>query len=422
LIAVGGRLQVTDATSAALARLLLDRGLGDPVVTLGLPGIPRACDVTVVVPVKDRPRQLGRLLRSLPDDVQVIVVDDGSRDGTTAGVAADAGARVLNHRASRGPAAARNTGLRAVRTPIVAFLDSDVVPRNGWLDALLAHFADPAVGVVAPRIAALNCSDRGLIARYEAARSSLDLGPAASLVAPRGRVAYVPSACLVGRVEAFGVGFDDAMTVAEDVDLIWRTIKAGWRVRYEPGAVVDHDHRVRAGDWLARKAFYGTGAAPLAHRHHRAVAPLVASPWTAAVAVAALTQRRWSLPIGAAITAGATWRLSRRLTGSDHRLRAAAALAPYGVTSAIWQIGAALTRHWWPAAAAACAFSPRARRAVLAAAIVDGLADWLRVRPQLDPARYVVLRRLDDLAYGAGLWAGAVQHRCLAPLLPDVAS
>ena len=418
----GGRLEVTNATSSALARLLLDRGLVDPVMTPILPGIPCTDDVTVVIPVKDRPLELARLLRSLPHDVRVIVVDDGSRDGTTAGVATQAGARVLRHATSRGPAVARNTGLRAVRTPIVAFLDSDVVPRDGWLNTLLAHFADPAVGVVAPRIAALDCSDRGVIARYEAARSSLDLGPRASLVAPRGRVAYVPSACLVGRVEAFGTGFDDAMTVAEDVDLIWRTIEAGWRVRYEPAAVVDHDHRVRVRNWLARKAFYGTGAAPLAQRHRGAVAPIVVSPWTAAVAVAVLTQRRWSVPVAAAVTASATWRLSRRLTGSDHPVRAAAALAPYGVTSAGWQIGAALTRHWWPVAATACVFSPRARRAVLAAALVDGLADWRRVRPDLDPARYVVLRRLDDLAYGAGLWAGAVRRRTIAPLLPDVVS
>ena len=421
LLAGRERLVVADATSAALARLLLDRGLAEPVATAGLPGVPRAEDVTVVVPVKDRPIELRRLVNALPPGVRVIVVDDGSASAASTRAAA-AGAQVLRHELSRGPAAARNTGLRAVRTPVVAFLDSDVVPRADWLEVLLAHFADPAVGIVAPRIAALECDSRSVIARYEAARSSLDLGPDAALVSPRGRVSYVPSACLVGRVDAFGDGFDEAMKVAEDVDLIWRTIESGWRVRYEPAATVDHDHRVQVGNWLARKAFYGTGAAPLAQRHHGAVAPVVLSPWTAAVAVAALTQHRWSLPVAAAVTAAATWRLSRRLTGSDHPVRAAAVLAPYGVTSAVWQVGAALTRHWWPVAAAACVGSPRARRAVLAAAVVDGLADWRRVRPDLDPGRYVLLRRLDDLAYGTGLWAGAVRHRTAAPLLPDVVS
>jgi len=351
----------------------------------------------------------------------VIVVDDGSTDTAAIVPVARGRAELIHHDVSRGPAAARNTGLRAVRTALVAFLDSDVVPRPGWLETVLAHFADPAVGVVAPRIAALETAQAGLIARYEAARSSLDLGPTPALVTPRGRVAYVPSACLVGRVAAFGAGFDESMRVAEDVDQIWRVIASGWRVRYEPRAVVDHAHRTEVRVWLARKAFYGTGAALLAERHRGAVAPVVVSPWTAAVAVTAFMQRRWSLPVGAAITAGATWRLSRRLSSSDHPLRTAARLAPYGVTAALAQTGAALVRHWWPAAALVALFSRRMRRALFVAAVLDGLADWRRVRPDLDPVRYVVARRLDDLAYGGGLWCGAIRRRTTAPLVPDVA-
>ena len=63
--------------------------------------------------------------------------------------------RVLRHDHPRGPAAARNAGLAAATTPLVAFLDSDVLPDPGWLEPLLAHLADPAVGLVAPRIVAL---------------------------------------------------------------------------------------------------------------------------------------------------------------------------------------------------------------------------------------------------------------------------
>jgi mycofactocin system glycosyltransferase len=415
---------VTDGCSAALARLLLDRGLAHPALVDDLSGVPGRAEVTVIVPVRDRPYALARLLGALPPEVPTVVVDDGSTDAAaTAAVAARAGARLIRHAQPRGPAGARNTGLRAICTPFVAFLDSDVVPRPGWLERLLAHFADPAVGIVAPRIAALETSGgerSGVLARYEAARSSLDLGPSPAVVTPRGRVAYVPSACLVGRVVAFGTGFDETMPVGEDVDLIWRAIGHGWRIRYEPGAIVEHAHRVQIRDWLARKAFYGTGAAPLAQRHRGAVAPVVVTPWTGAVAAALVTQRRWSVPLTAGVTAVATWRLSRKLTRSDHPVRAAAALAPYGLISAVWQTGAALTRHWWPVAGLACVVSRRARRAMLIAAIVDGMLDWRRVQPDLDPVRYVLARRLDDLAYGTGLWWGAWRHRTLAPLLPAV--
>jgi len=414
-----GRLVVTDAPSRALARVLLDRGLGRPLPSAH----PRfgPSDVTVVVPVRDRPLALGRLLAALPDVRDVIVVDDGSLDpDATAAVARLTDARLIRHDVSKGPAAARNTGLRAVATALVAFIDSDVVPRPGWLRNLLYQLDDPAVGIVAPRIAALHAERGGAVSRYEAARSSLDLGPVPALVTPRSRVSYVPSACLVGRVGAFGEGFDESMHVGEDVDLIWRTIETGWRVRYEPSAVVAHEHRVEVGSWLARKAFYGTSAAPLAERHRDAVAPVVVSPWTAAVAIALLSQRRWSLPVACVITAVATGRLSKRLVNSDRPVVAAARLAPYGVVSALWQSAAAMNRHWWPLTLAACAVSPRARRAAIAAAVVEGLADWRRTKPALDPVRYVLLRRADDLAYGAGLWCGALRHRTTRPLRPLV--
>jgi len=413
----GNDLTVVDEPSARLARLLLDGGVANPATTN--PAQYDAADVTVVVPVKDRPQSLARLLDELPPGMQTVVVDDGSADPQqTAAVAGRRGVRLLRHPASRGPAAARNSGLRAVRTPLVAFIDSDVVPRPGWLEPLLGVLSDPAVGIVAPRIAALGTGGGGSIARYEAARSSLDLGPQPSLVAPRGRVAYVPSACLVGRVTAFAEGFDESMPVGEDVDLVWRTIATGWQVRYEPASVVEHDHRVSPRGWLLRKAFYGTSAAPLSQRHRGAVAPVVVSPWTAAVVAVLLTQRRWSLPVAAVVMGGATLRLSRRLTGSKAPVQAAARLAPYGVVSALWQCGAAMTRHWWPVSLVAMVVSRRARRAVVAAAIVEGVADWRRTKPNLDPVRYVALRRADDLAYGAGLWFGAVKHRTTGPLRP----
>ncbi|TQC40127.1 glycosyltransferase [Rhodococcus sp. WS4] len=140
-------------SSRALARLLIDRGLGTPVLpTDGL----TARDVTVVVPVKDRPLSLGRLLASLPAGQRVVVVDDGSADqAATEAIARRTGAGVVRHPSARGQASARNTCLREVTTPLVAFVDSDVVPDDGWLDTLCTHFADPAVGLVAPRVIAL---------------------------------------------------------------------------------------------------------------------------------------------------------------------------------------------------------------------------------------------------------------------------
>src|SRR5215467_11708486 len=159
----------------ALARRLVDAGLAHPDPAGGPPG-PGPGDVTVVIPVRDRPAELAGCLAGL-DGMRVIVVDDGSADhAAVAAAAAAAGARCLRRDRSGGTGAARNTGLAAVRTPLVAFVDSDCVPRPGWLTQLLPHFADPAVGAVAPRIMAHE-PGRGWLARYEEAASALDMGP-----------------------------------------------------------------------------------------------------------------------------------------------------------------------------------------------------------------------------------------------------
>src|SRR5699024_6322940 len=96
-----------------------------------------------------------------------------------------------------------------------------------------------------------------------------------------------------------GTAFDEAMHVAEDVDLCWRLHEAGWRLRYEPAAVVEHEHRVELRRWLGRKAFYGEGAAPLAERHRGAVAPMILAPWSAAAGVGVLSGTRVGLGVAA---------------------------------------------------------------------------------------------------------------------------
>ncbi|PUA81628.1 mycofactocin biosynthesis glycosyltransferase MftF [Nocardioides currus] len=419
---LGGEGVVAAAPGAAeaLARSLLDRGFADPWWSDPPGSDADVTDVTVVVPVRDRPLDLARLLDALPPSVPVVVVDDASRSpGPVAGVARRHGATLVVHEANRGPAAARNSGLRRVTTPYVAFCDSDVVPDRGWLATLRRHLDDPALAVVAPRVLGPTArADDGWIERYEQARSSLDLGPEPAAVRQQGMVSYLPSACLVARVDALGDGFDEALRCGEDVDLVWRLLASGVGVRYEPAATVRHRHRAELREWLGRKAFYGTSAAPLAERHGTAVAPMVLSPWSAVLAGAVLAQRRWSVPVALGAAAVATAGTARRLGRSEHPVRAAAVLTLEGSVAVVWQTAAALTRHYWPVAALAALGSRRARRAVVVAAVVDGLVDRRRVGADLDPVRYVLARRLDDLAYGAGVWSGALRARSPRALLP----
>ncbi len=361
-----GRRIVPSAAEQKVIDRLLDCGAVHPVVDRHVG--PHRSDVTVVTP------QLGGTVR---DDHRV-TVDDGSPEPI-------AGAR-LRLPTNRGPAAARNAGRTVVTTPFVAFVDRDVSTPNDWIDRLLPHFDDPAVGLVAPRV-------RGEVG------SSLDLGPDRARIRSGTRVSYVPAAAIIVRTDAFDHvgGFDERLRVGEDVDLVWRLDDAGWRCRYEPAVAVWHRPRPSERATLAQHAAYGTSAAPLAMRHPGAVAPMRSNPWsigTAALAVA-------GQPAAAALVAGASAAaLVPRLPQVPRRR--AVSLALRGHVASIRQFADATWRVWWPVAIVAALASRRARR-------------WLLLAALLRPRRVPLLR---DMAYGWGVWRGALAHRTADPLLP----
>ena len=82
------------------------------------------------------------------------------------------------------------------------------------------------------------------------------------------------------------------------------------------------------------------------------------------------------------------------------------------------QVASAITRVWWPLAVLAALVVRRTRRPLLAAALVPPLLDWLGRRGPLDPVRYVALHLADDVAYGTGVWTGAVDLRSVGALAP----
>jgi mycofactocin system glycosyltransferase len=365
---IGGE-PFTIARADAPPRWLVMRNLAQPI-----PPPAPAPPVTAVIPVRDR--AIDDLLAAL-DVAEVIVVDDAS-DGTAVRDAAErAGARYIRRDTRGGAGAARNDGLEAATHDLVALLDSDTVPLPGWLEPLLGHFADPELDAIAPRIVALEA--RGVIGRYEARDSPLDRGPHPARVIPHGRVPFVPGAALVVRKH---LRFDETLRGGEDVDFVWRARY----VRYEPASRVGHAHRTNARQWLARRIYYGRTAAPLAKRHPGNARPLHVSPWTTA-AWAALATKHPKTAL--AITATGVALLARELP-----LKTAAELAGLGTLRAGPVFAGALRRFYWPLA-------PLNPKLFAVAAITHPL------------------KLADDLAYGAGVWIGCLQHRTLDPLLPS---
>lgn len=394
----GGELGA-GAGEQQLARRLVDSGLLHPEPPKG-PFGPQ--DVTLVAPVKDDPCGTRRLRAATGELAERIIVDDGSAEPVPE--------PALRHERALGPAAARNAGWRLAGTELVAFVDADVEPEPGWLDPVLALFADPEVAAVAPRIRS-RPGENG-VASYERDRSSLDLGGRRAQVRPMSRVSYVPSAALVVRREVLREqgGFDERLRFGEDVDLVWRLLDAGWTVRYEPASVVHHDPRPDVTRWLRQRFEYGTSAAPLSARHPGRLSCVKLSRWSAL---------SWGMlacgrPVAAVLLAAVTTALfPRKLRGMGVPAVEALRLAGWGHLGAGRLLADATRRAWWPLAVLAALLSRRARVVVLAA-LLPCVVESVGRGP-----RWFLLRVLDDLSYGAGVWVGCLRERTLDPLRPQ---
>jgi GT2 family glycosyltransferase len=208
--------------------------------------------ITVVVATRDRRETLlgtlGRLA-ALRDAPAVIVVDDGSRDGTAAAVAAthpEVELIVLPESAGVG---ARNAGARAAATPLIAFCDDD----SWWAEGALARAADrfardPALGLVAARILV------GPGERLDPTSAAMARGPWPAGAAGPAVAGFLACGVVLRRAaflaaggfeERFGLGGEEAL-LAMDLAV------AGWSMVYADD-VVAHHHPPSAAPRAARR-------------------------------------------------------------------------------------------------------------------------------------------------------------------------
>ncbi|MGV8073663.1 MAG: glycosyltransferase [Syntrophobacteraceae bacterium] len=189
---------------------------------------------------------------------EVVIVNDGSTDGTDA-VIREYGFRVITTE-NRGLSSARNTGMRAAKGEIVAYIDDDARPDPHWLTYLAATFLKTNhVGVGGPNLAP---PDDGPIADCV---TNSPGGPVHVLLTDE-VAEHIPGCNMAFRKSALEAidGFDHQFRIAgDDVDLCWRLQKAGGTLGFNPAAMVWHHRRNSVKTYLKQQLNYGKAEADL---------------------------------------------------------------------------------------------------------------------------------------------------------------
>ena len=219
-----------------------------------------------------RGAQIASTVRSLvasEHPVEVIVVDDGSGDGTADAVAALGlpGVRVIRQ-PNGGKPAALNAGLAAARCELVVMMDGDTIFEPSTVRHLVEPFADPRVGAVAGN--ARVADRRSLIGRWQHIEYVIGFNLDRRVQDTWGVITTVPGAVGAYRRRALAeVGGVSDDTLAEDTDLTIALGRAGWRVVYQPAARAWTDAPASFAQlWRQRYRWsYGVMQSLWKHRH-----------------------------------------------------------------------------------------------------------------------------------------------------------
>jgi len=240
--------------------------------------MPPVVEASVLIATRDRPRALERCVQAILDgDVwprQIIVVDQGAEPALS-GLTPNPGnpERVVLRDDGIGLSRARNLALEAARCPVAAVIDDDCVPTPRWLASIIEALdrepvADCICGPVLP------LPPEGMKRYPTSTRASLEAadyqGPAVPWQVGTGGNFAIRTR-LARRLGGYDprLGAGSPSGASEDIDLIYRVLRAGARIRYAPAALVHHE-RADAGRRRATRSSYGRGIGAFIGTHLRA--------------------------------------------------------------------------------------------------------------------------------------------------------
>jgi glycosyltransferase involved in cell wall biosynthesis len=225
-------------------------------------------EISIVVPARNAARTIAGCLQSLLDQsvsrerYEVIVVDDGSTDGTRQAV--ERSEATLIAQAQKGPAAARNEGVSVSNGDILLFTDADCVPASNWVQEMVQPFED---GQIAGVKGVYRTRQRGIIPRFV----QCEYEERYELMAGQRYIDFIDTYSAGYRREIFVAagGFDTRYPTAsvEDQELSFRLAERGHRMVFNPSAVVYHQHPGTLRAYFRRKFNIGYWKVMVLRRH-----------------------------------------------------------------------------------------------------------------------------------------------------------
>ncbi len=252
--------------------------------------------ISVVIPVRNAREDLAKCLESLaqqsvpPGDFEVLVVDDGSDDGTP-DVAHEHGARVISQ-PRRGASAARNRGALEARGELVLYVDADCVADAVWIEELSRPLLeDPTL---AGTVGRYESDQRSTVARFV----QLDLEGRYDRMSSHGRIDFLNSGnCGIRRQLLLRYPFDEKFQRLEDVELSFRLTADGHAMIFVPEARAWHRHPEQVEVLMRRKFNYARYAFPLYRQYPGKAASDSSTPQNRRVRLAALAGFLVLLPV-----------------------------------------------------------------------------------------------------------------------------
>lgn len=221
--------------------------------------------ISVIVPAYNTAQTISACVQALrrqtgvATEYELIVVDNGSTDNT-AELAAAAGATLVRQ-ARRGAAAARNAGIQAASGEIVCFTDADCAPAPDWIAAITAPLADPEIigckGVY-------TTSQKALVARFV----QIEYEDKYDRLRPQPFIDFIDtySAAYRRSVLLANGCFDEQIFFVEDQELSFRLASRGYKMVFQPTAVVSHQHSDTLWRYFHKKFSIGYWKAQVVRR------------------------------------------------------------------------------------------------------------------------------------------------------------